>query len=268
MSREENNLSQSGEINRVALKLPQFWDKQADLWFINIEAQFKLADIAQDVTKYYAVVAALNSEVLTYVSDIVKNPPTTNLYETLKERLIAEFSDSEQKRLKDLLSNAVLGDERPTHLLRKMRQLANNKVTDDLLKTLWIQRLPKETQTILSVSEGNLDKLAQMADTILDVTPHQIAETQAAQANVDKKEDVIQDLQAQIAALTEQVSRLSRTQDRQGSSGRQNSTHSRYRRRSKTPNRSSHDGRCWYHTRFGQNARKCVPPCNFENKEN
>ncbi|XP_023236255.1 uncharacterized protein LOC111635512 [Centruroides sculpturatus] len=163
------------EISRVALKHPQFWDKEADLWFINIEAQFKLAYISQDTTKYYAVVSALNSEVLAYVSDIVRNPPRENLYQTLKDRLIAEFSDSEQKRVKDLLSNAVLGDDKPSHLLRKMRQLASNKVGEEFLRTLWIQRLPKETQAILSVSDGDLDKLAQMADKILELTPLQIA---------------------------------------------------------------------------------------------
>ncbi|GBN10942.1 hypothetical protein AVEN_98928-1 [Araneus ventricosus] len=88
------NESAAQQIRRVAVKFPPFWDKEADLGFINIEAQFILYGITQDSTKYYAVVSALNSEVLSYVSDIVKNPPTNNLYQTLKDRLIAEFSDS------------------------------------------------------------------------------------------------------------------------------------------------------------------------------
>lgn len=70
------------------------------MWFINIEAQFILSNITQDSTKYYAVVSSLNSEALSHVSDIVRHPPTDNLYKTLKERLIAEFSDSETARFR------------------------------------------------------------------------------------------------------------------------------------------------------------------------
>lgn len=58
---------------------------------------------------YYAVVSALNSEVLSYVSDSVKNPPNTDLYLSLKKRLVVEFADSEQKRVKDFLMDTVLG---------------------------------------------------------------------------------------------------------------------------------------------------------------
>ncbi|XP_023218913.1 uncharacterized protein LOC111621085 [Centruroides sculpturatus] len=208
-----NEIDLKPESSRIALKLPQFWDKKADLWFINIEVQFKLADISQDTTKYYAVVSALNSEVLAYVSDIVKNPPRENLYQILKDRLIAEFSDSKQKRVKDLLSNAVLGDDKPSHLLRKMRQLASNKVGEEFLRTLWIQRLPKETQAILSVSDGDLDKLAQMADKILELTPLQIAKTNLAR-NENSTHAAIMKLQTQVAELTEQVNRLARPSNR------------------------------------------------------
>ncbi|XP_067132435.1 uncharacterized protein [Centruroides vittatus] len=255
------------EVSRVALKLPQFWDKEADLWFINIEAQFKLADISHDTTKYYAVVSALNSEVLSYVSDIVKNPPKENLYQTLKDRLIAEFSDSEQKRVKDLLSNAVLGDDKPSHLLRKMRQLANNKVGEEFLRTLWIQRLPKETQAILSVSDGDLDKLAQMADKILELTPLQIAETNLA-TNENCTHAAIKELQTQVAELTEQINRLSRPSDRQSRNYRHLRNRSRNRRRSQTPVRPHVKDLCWYHAKFGDQANKCKAPCKFRDQEN
>lgn len=253
----------ANEVNRVALKLPQFWDKEADLWFINIEAQFILANITRDITKYYAVVSALNSDILTYVSDIVKNPPTVNLYDTLKKRLITEFSDSEQKRIKNLLSNAVLGDDKPSHLLRKMKQLAQDKVGDEFLKTLWIQRLPNAIQPIISVSEGNLDKLGQIADKIVDLTPQQVDETQF---NTDHKgeNNTLRDLQAQIASLTEQVQRLSRGRQREFGDNRNRRQASNHRRRSKTPNRQREKW-CWYHDKFGDKANKCVPPCEYNN---
>ncbi|XP_071043040.1 uncharacterized protein [Parasteatoda tepidariorum] len=121
---------------------------------------------------YYSVIAALNSEVLTYVSDIVLSPPEQDKYNILKARLISEFSDSEQKRIKALLSELTLGDDKPSHLLRKMRNLAGRKLSYDFLKTLWLQRLPQSAQAIISISEGNLDKLSVMVDKILEISPN------------------------------------------------------------------------------------------------
>lgn len=252
------------QINRVAVKFPPFWDKEADLWFINIEAQFVLNNISQDQTKYYAVVSALNSEALSYVSDIVKNPPTSNLYKTLKERLIAEFSDSEQKRVKDLLLNTVLGDEKPSHLLRKMRQLAQDKVGEEFLKTLWIQRLPKETQAILSVSDGDLDKLAQMGDKIIEVSIPQVAAMQG-QPDHDRNKFDVSELRTEIAELTEQVKHLSRSQQFRDDRSREHSVHRRHR--SQTPRRVK-EGLCWYHATFASKAKRCRSPCNFASAEN
>lgn len=105
------------EIHRVAIKLPPFWDKSQELYFINIEAQFHVAGITQDTTKYYAVIAPLDVDVLTHISDIVMNPPAENKYTALKKHLISEFLDSEQKRLKALISDLTLGDDRTSHLL-------------------------------------------------------------------------------------------------------------------------------------------------------
>ncbi|GBM73897.1 hypothetical protein AVEN_40157-1 [Araneus ventricosus] len=260
----EGDESAAQQISRVAVKFLPFWDKEADLWFINIEAQFIWNGITQDFTKYYAVVSALNSEVLSYVSDIVKNPPTTDLYQTLKTRLIAEFADSEQKRVKDLLLHAVLGNEKPSHLLRKMRQLVNDKVSEEFLKTLWIQRLLKETQAILSVSDGSLDKLAQMADKIIDLSAAQVEETQRHPDRGTEQPSVL-DLQAQVTALTEQVNRLSRLSYQTDGNIRDKSMHKR--RRSQTPGRRN-DSLCWYHRTFADKAKHCRSPCSYARSEN
>ncbi|GBN32525.1 hypothetical protein AVEN_222664-1, partial [Araneus ventricosus] len=62
-----------------------------------------------------------------------------------------------------------LGDDRPTQLLCKMRDLSS-KVPEDLLKNLWLQRLPTAVQQILAVSTGDLEALAKTADKVLEVT--------------------------------------------------------------------------------------------------
>ena len=234
------------QVHRVAVKFPPFWDKEVDLWFLNIEAQFVLNHIVQDSTKYYAVVSTLNSDVLAYVSDIVKNPPSVDLYKTLKDRLIAEFSDSEQKRVNDLLTNAMVGDEKPSHLLRRMRRLAKDKVSEDFLKTLWIQRLPNETQTILSVSDGDLDKLAQMADKIIEVTRPQVNEVKQPASDHHASDPQVTELKAQIAELSKQIKHLARPRQRQENRSRNNFWN---RARQRSPS-SRNNSFCWYHYNF------------------
>lgn len=247
------------EISKVGLKLPPFWDKQPELWFVNIEAQFANSGIEQDKTKYFAVVGALNSDVLTYVSDIVLTPPDKDRYDTLKNRLITNFSDSEQKRIQTLLSELTLGDDRPSHLLRKMKQLAGDKVKDDFLKTLWLQRLPQQAQAILSVTEDTLalDKLAVMADKISDSSFGSVSEIQK------DKQSELSELKAQISELSEQVRRLSRPRDKSPGRRRFN-----YRNRSKSARRQQSSNKCWYHENFGAAAKKCRSPCSERHSEN
>ncbi|KAF8768398.1 hypothetical protein HNY73_021222 [Argiope bruennichi] len=107
---------------------------------------------------YHHVVAAIETDVIAQVSDIILNPPEELMYEALKERLIEQFADSETHRLKLLLQELQLGGDRPTQLLCKMRDFSS-KVPEDRLKNLWLQRLPTAVQQILAVNTCDLDAL-------------------------------------------------------------------------------------------------------------
>ncbi|XP_065354469.1 uncharacterized protein LOC135948944 [Calliphora vicina] len=160
--------SPSLEISRVSVKIPPFWKTNPKLWFSQIESHFFNSGISQDATKYHALVGSVESDILNAVSHIIENPPTQNMYGTLKSALLNEFQDSEEKRLQKLLENIQLGDKRPSTLLREMRQLLSGKMSDDMLKSLWFQRLPATLKAVLSISSDSLDKLAFMADKIND----------------------------------------------------------------------------------------------------
>ncbi|GFS49983.1 transposon Ty3-I Gag-Pol polyprotein [Nephila pilipes] len=41
-----------------------------------------------------------------------------------------------------------------------MKSLAGNSISDEVTKSLWLHRLPQQTQTILSISNDTLDKMA------------------------------------------------------------------------------------------------------------
>ncbi|GFU88558.1 uncharacterized protein TNCV_4442351 [Trichonephila clavipes] len=222
--------------------------------------------ISSDDTKYSALVANLDAETLSYVSYIVLSPPNSDKYHTLSQQLITQFSDSETQKIKKLLTDLQLGDEKPRHLLRKMKEL---QLQDDFLQSLWLQRMPPHIQTVLSASSEPLDKLAIIADNISEVVgassticaattvpPPSQSSSCSVQPTMDSLARQIQELSLQVAELTRE---------------RNSSRHQRYssdRRRSHSRSRSVNRGSgiCYYHRRYKEQARKCVSPCAFVQK--
>lgn len=103
------------------------------------------------------------------------NPPQTDKYKAIKDKLISVLSESNDKKIKKLMSDITLGDMKPSQLLNEMRRLGDTAVPPESLKTLWLQRLPPHVQSILATSGDSLENLAVMADKITDIEQPQIA---------------------------------------------------------------------------------------------
>lgn len=248
----------TGEVTgRVSFKVPPFWRSNPGLWFAQIEAQFVTSHITTDAARYNTVVASIESAVLAQVSDIILGPVEGQSYESLKKRLVSVFADTEQQRMRKLLSEITLDDKKPSQLLREMRELAGTAVPDDLLQTLWVQRLSPTTSAILSANSGNLAELANLADKIAEVT--QSTKIEAVSAT---PEQPYQRLEKQIEALARQISSLQGGRGRSRTPAR-NRSQSRGRSSSKVGNEY-----CYFHRRFGDAARNCRPPCANKKTEN
>jgi len=248
-----NSESAAREVGRISIRPPQFSKEKPAIWFIQMEAQFATNGITQDITKYYHALQALDASVLAEVSELVINPPESGKYEALKARILSEFQESEEKRLKTLLNQTELGSQRPSRLLRHMRDLAEGKVSDELLKSLWMQCLPTNTQAVLSTSENSLDKLATMADRIHDITAPSSSNLEVVSTT------------AGMSAWENQLSEIIKKLDRIELKNRRTSSRQRGRSNSKSRSRSTSASpkHCWYHKRFGQEAKKCVAPCSW-----
>ncbi|GFT08136.1 transposon Ty3-I Gag-Pol polyprotein [Trichonephila clavipes] len=64
------SVDQESQLSRIAFKAPAFWENDPELWFFQVESQFLLAGISNDSTKFHAVIAALNSNILSCVRDL------------------------------------------------------------------------------------------------------------------------------------------------------------------------------------------------------
>lgn len=256
---EASGAPETSQLARVAVKPPPFWRTDPALWFLQLDAQFKLGQITADDTQFYTTVSALDTEVLHSVRDLVLNPPEKDKYLALKTKLIAVYADSETSKLKQLLQDLQLGDMRPSQLLSKMTELSSGNLSDNVLKSLWLSRLPNSTQAILAASSEPIARLAEMADKIHELAnPYQIHEVQAQTPNISV-------LQQQIEELSKQVASLAAAQQ-YPPRNRSFSKNHHYRRRSNSRGRYRQPppGICFYHHNFGKDALKCSPPCNYK----
>ncbi|GIY95787.1 uncharacterized protein CEXT_175191 [Caerostris extrusa] len=135
-----------------------------------------------------------------------------------------------------------LGDRRPSRLLLEMRSKAGARINDNLLKSLFLQRLPTNVQQILAISNDNLDKLAEMADGIMPTSSAPMVNAVAASADHPDLRTMLCQITSRLEARTRDQSR-DRNQRRSPSRSRQTENPEHY----------------WYHGKFKQRATKCRP---------
>lgn len=240
---------QDREVSRVSVKPVPFLKDEPDLYFIQLEAQFRNAKITVDQTKYDHAISQFDPKHLQMVTDLLRAPPDTDKYDTFKQRILKEFSDSQQSKLNRLIQEIRLGDDKPSQLLKRMKDLAGNSITDDALKSLWLQRLPESIRAVISIGDGDSTQWAKQADKMMEVT------------NLPSISAVSNPLQDEIAALRKEIAELKTHRGR--SMSRSDGDKERPRARSKSKQKYPF---CFYHLRFGSKARKCNEPCEFTKK--
>lgn len=89
-------------------------------------------------------------------------------YNTLKSRLISAFKDSETRQFQKFVSEMVLGDQKPSQLLRRMRDLAKKKVCRWNPAPHVDGSFTPAVRAVLIISNvKDLDKLTRVADTVM-----------------------------------------------------------------------------------------------------
>ena len=241
-----------------AFRAPPFCNHDPSMWFSLVECSFKASTVTKSLTKFLHCTSLIPADVLTQVSDIVSVAAESDSpYEELKTAILSRLQSSKTARFQELLSKEELGNEKPTDLLRRMKKLLGNgyqTFDNSLFHHLFYQRLPSTIQkNLFSVkSKLSLEELAELADEFMATVPteHNIS-TMNSTTEVDELKNLVSKLTLQINYLESQLSQRPR---------RRRST-SRRRIRSKSP----HDI-CFYHKRFGVNARKCTKPCSFTSR--
>ncbi|KAJ8704247.1 hypothetical protein PYW08_012971 [Mythimna loreyi] len=252
----------------VQSRLLPFWREYPRMWFIQFEAVVE-PQKTSDENKYRYVLGQLQPTDLQHITDIVIKPPETKKYEAIKQRLLSVYEQSEVKNFKNLISGLELGNQRPSQLLRRMRELGGNMITEDGIKIEWMNHLPAQIRVVLSVNtDSSLDMLAAMADKMMEYSESSniaaVSSSQPDSAAVNQ-----QVMSAQIQVISKQLEKLTLEISELRSRGRpHHRRHQRSRSRSKSTTKYQNDPNrvCYYHYRFGDHARRCVSPCAKRNQ--
>ncbi|XP_043483815.1 uncharacterized protein LOC122512172 [Leptopilina heterotoma] len=239
---------------------PAYIPADPELWISLMERYFKSAKVTSDSEKFDQVVQNLDPRVTVVVRDLVVNVPETDAYETLKAKLMKRLGSTQEQKTRQLLEREELGDRKPSQFLRHLQSLAGTAVTDSVIKTLWLGRLPPTTQVALAGhSSLSLEQLADVADTISELGTRpsiaQVSSTSSEGTLVENVGQLVLSLREEIASLRKEFN---------DNRGRPSNNHRRSRSRSKSRGRNDESGICWYHSRHGQKALKCTKPCNYE----
>lgn len=221
--------------NAVSLKLPEFWESSPSAWFAQTEAQFALRQITADETQYYYVVSALGSSTASRVVSLLKRPPLTRKYETLKEKLLKTFELSDTERASRLFSLQGLGDSKPSELMDRMLDLLGDNKPDFLFLHLFLRQLPAHVRAALAnTASTDCRELAAEADKCFLASQQQPCA--AALLPAGAVSEVLEDDHMLVAAAA--------------------------------PRRQQSSGLCYYHARFGSKAKQCRSPCSFSGTGN
>lgn len=249
-------------------KIPEFWVDSPRVWFYRIEAMLAPQKLSDD-SRFDIVVSKLTKEAIQQVTDLLMDPPEGKKFESLKTRLLSIYEESKNRQLQKLISEMDLGDQKPSQLLRRMRELAKEKIPDDTLRMLWQGHLSSPLRAVLAATElKDLDSLAVLADNVFESTrATHVSEVSQQQPSMSKETDIIM---AEIAKLTLKVEQLERSNAR---SRPQQRNWNRSRSASRTGSRArsasrrtpeSPDWLCYYHYRFRTKAKKCNEPCSWK----
>ena len=120
-------------------------------------------------TRYFHVVAALDSQTATRALSVKAYPLLTKKYETLKSFLCSAFGLSETVRANTLLDLSWLGDRKPSELTDSMLALVGDHKPCFILKQIFLRQLPEKVRVPLANSPiTELRMLSLEADRILD----------------------------------------------------------------------------------------------------
>ena len=240
--------------------LPVFSTTKAAPWFQRVEALFRLKRVSANQKSDF-IIGALPEDVFDRISSWLNEFETDAIpYDVLKAKIIRSCEPSPEEKSQKILDllKLPLGDQRPSDAFFEIKNLSTVLKPDgtttqiDLARVLWMLRLPTDIRAqMTNFSTKSEQDLTAQADALKGTTRFALSTistpaTAAAAAEQPSPSD--DDDDDDVIAATQRKSQRSSNQRRFPDVSRRTL--------------------CFFHQRFGREARKCRPPCFYYPSKN
>jgi hypothetical protein len=168
-------LSAAGEqfsSSTAAIKLPEFWTADPEMWFWQEEYAFRRAQVTDSLTKYDHVLTKLPEAVISSIWDLVcvVDHSYTDANEQLKSCLLSSYGQSKWQQINKLLDHHDLRARRPSFLMDQMLTLLLAGEKHGLLfVSLFLRLLPIEYWEHLAAKNFSSPRaMAEYSDVLWD----------------------------------------------------------------------------------------------------
>ena len=152
----------------ISPKIPPLWTEDPAAWKSQCEAQFRIAGITSEATKYSYIVANMDKSHFAFLKDKLTCEPGSTAYTDLMAVILLRFTKSAAERMQ-LLHDVSLGDMTPTQMLRRMEAcVPEEEHTSEMFRHTFLLKLTEDVRNQLAAyAKDSLSSLAEKADNIL-----------------------------------------------------------------------------------------------------
>ncbi|XP_065205457.1 uncharacterized protein LOC135835213 [Planococcus citri] len=153
----------------VRFTLPSFTPSDPKTWFAAVEHIFTANEIEDEAAKFSNLLQHLESDQLSYICDVISSKTDKKKFSSARDKLTSVYGQSRSQEISKLLQDTHVEEGlKPSIVLGKLRTLAGENFDKDLLKSIWLKKLPKRTREFLAVSEAGIDEQAKLADRLFE----------------------------------------------------------------------------------------------------
>lgn len=155
-------------VQHVSIKAPLFSEGNAIAWFSILSAQFEIANIQSDRTKFFHALSSLPTDVVGHLPPDILSGTS---FSKLQEAVVNFYEKSKLELFERLISTTVMTG-RPSIFLQELSTIAGKvNVGEDLLRHKFLQALPPPVNSILGAQrELPLRQLGNLADELLPLS--------------------------------------------------------------------------------------------------
>lgn len=260
-------------MNSRLPKLPPFTPEKATTWFAIVDEIFNHYGL-DEATRFLCLISHLHDKD-DLISDLVGTPATPMRYTLAKKTILQRLAHTTDAAIRRVLHVEQLGTRTPSQLWRRLRTIVDEEtIPDRALLTIWTDKLPPDIRLALSLhSPETAERRVAAADNVHNAWllyhgrkppsddpaagrshPRNTSATPAVPGFNKQKE-------VRFAALPPSQPASSQNADSPADSGPYPPSQATNPPQEEQPQYPY----CYYHTRFGEAAKKCKKPCYFPN---